>query len=72
MKRMQIMLEPELRGALDQLARKVGVSRAELVRRFILEHVKPWPPIEEDPIWEMVGADADSEPYDPDDVLYPR
>ncbi len=73
MKRLQIMIEPEIDAALDRLARKERTSKAALIRRFVREHVKPLPPIEEDPIWEMVGmAGPDVEPFDHDDVLYPR
>ncbi len=66
------MIEPEIDAALDRLARKERTSKAALIRRFVRDRVKPLPPIEEDPIWEMVGAAGDIEPFDPDDVLYPR
>lgn len=71
MKRLQIMIEPEVDEALERLARKERTSKAALIRRFVRERVKPLPPIEEDPLWEMVGADS-FEPADHDDVLYPR
>jgi ribbon-helix-helix CopG family protein len=71
MKRLQIMIEEELDAALDRLAAKEGVSKAALVRRFVGEKLKPLPPIEEDPLWEMVGADAETEPVeDIDAYLY--
>lgn len=70
MKRLQIMIEPEIDAALARLARKQRTSKAALIRRFVREKVKPLPPIEEDPLWEMVGVD-DVEPAGVDDVVYP-
>lgn len=71
MKRLQIMIEPEIDAALARLARKERTSKAALIRRFVREKVKPLPPIEKDPLWEMVGADS-FPPEDVDDVVYPR
>lgn len=68
------MIEEELDEALGRRARTEGVSKAALVRRFVREHVKPLPPIERDPIWEIVGMGKGS-PEDSasvDDVVYPR
>ncbi len=69
MKRLQFMIEEDQDAALEALAAKEGTSKAALIRRFVRENVKPFPPIEEDPIWEMVGADS-FEPADVDDVVY--
>ena len=53
--------------AIDQ-----GTSKAALIRRFVRERVSPLPPIEEDPLWEMVGADSYYPgPESIDDVVYP-
>jgi hypothetical protein len=42
-----------------------------LIRRYVGERLKPLPPIERDPLWEMVGADPDAEPVDDiDEFLY--
>jgi hypothetical protein len=71
MKRLQIMIEPEIDRALGRMARQEKISKAALIRRFVRDHVKPLPPIQEDPLWEMVGVD-DVEPADVDDVVYPR
>ena len=69
MKRLQIMIDEDLDAALDRMALKEGTSKAALIRRFVRERVKPLPPLEEDPLWQMVGAD-DVEPADIDDVVY--
>jgi len=68
-KRLQIMIDEDLDAALDRMALKEGTSKAALIRRFVRERVKPLPPLEEDPLWQMVGAD-DVEPADIDDVVY--
>lgn len=69
MKKLQIMIEEELDAALDRLALKEGTSKAALIRGFVRLHVEPLPPLEEDPLWEMVGADH-YEPADIDEVVY--
>lgn len=74
MKRLQIMIEEELDEALAHAARKEGVSKAALIRRYVAKHVKPLPPPEEDPLWRLVGMDTGN-PDDSrsvDDVVYPR
>ena len=70
MKRLQIMIEKDLDAALDRMARREGTSKAALIRRFVREKVEPLPPLEEDPLWLMVGVDH-FEPADIDDVVYP-
>lgn len=74
MKRLQIMIEEELDEALEHEARKEGTSKAALIRRYVARELKPLPPIEEDPLWELVGMDK-GQPDDSasvDDVVYPR
>jgi hypothetical protein len=68
-KRLQIMIEEDLDAALERMALEEGTSKAALIRRFVREHVQPLPPLEEDPIWQMVGA-IDVEPADIDEVVY--
>ena len=70
MKRLQIMIEKDLDAALGRMALQEHTSKAALIRRFVREKVKPLPPLEEDPLWQMVGAD-DVEPGNVDDVVYP-
>jgi Ribbon-helix-helix protein, copG family len=74
MKRLQIMIEEELDEALANAARKEGVSKAALIRRYVARALKPLPPLHEDPLWELVGMD-EGQPDDSvsvDDVVYPR
>lgn len=65
------MIDEDLDQILERMALDEGTSKAALIRRFVRERVAPLPPIEEDPLWEIVGADD----YDPgteaiDDVVY--
>jgi hypothetical protein len=70
-KRLQIMIEEDLDAALGRRAREEGVSKAALIRRYVRMAVAPVPPLEEDPLWSMVGADVEAEPAtDIDEVLY--
>lgn len=72
MKRLQIMIEPEIDAVLEQRAQVLGTSKAELIRRAVRKDVKPLPPIEEDPLWDLVGM-SDAEPVeDIDAVIYDR
>ena len=70
MKRLQISIEPELDAALGAEARELGISKAAFVRRVVADRLTPLPPLQEDPLWEMVGADPDGEPGDVDEVVY--
>lgn len=70
-KRLQIMIDEDLDQILERMALEESTSKAALIRRFVRERVAPLPPIREDPLWEIVGADD----YDPgtesiDDVVY--
>ena len=72
MKRLQIMIDEDLDEALEQQARRERVSKAALVRRYVREHLRPLPPIEEDPLWGLVGM-VQGEPDDSqriDEVVY--
>ena len=71
-KRLQIMIDEDLDRILERMARKERTSKAALIRRFVRERVQPLPPIEEDPLWQMVGADdiPDYEHRSIDDVVY--
>ena len=71
-KRLQIMIEEELNAALGRQAAEEGVSKAALIRRYVHERLRPLPPIEEDPLWELVGMEKGN-PDDSasvDDVVY--
>jgi Ribbon-helix-helix protein, copG family len=67
MRRFQMMIDEELDEALGRQAAAEGVSKAELLRRYAREQVKPLPPIEEDPLWELVGMIKDG--GSPDDSM---
>jgi hypothetical protein len=73
-KRLQILIDEDLDEALERQAREEKTSKAALIRRYVRERVKPLPPIQEDPLWQLVGMDEGS-PDDSasvDDVVYPR
>jgi len=69
MKRLQIMIEEDLDAALERKAREEKRSKAALIRQFVRERLKPLPPLEADPLWQMAGVD-DYEPVPIDDVVY--
>ena len=74
MRRLQIMIDEDLDEALSRQAREEGTSKAALIRLYVRERIKPLPPIEEDPLWGLVGM-AEGSPDDSasvDDVVYPR
>ena len=68
------MIEEELDAALARQAAEEGVSKAALIRRFVRERLRPLPPLEEDPIWELVGMDKGSpdDSMSVNDVVYKR
>lgn len=71
MKRFQMMMDRELDEALGREARREGVSKAELLRRYAREKLAPLPRIEDDPLWGMVGLyDGEVGEYDIDEVVY--
>jgi len=55
MRRTQIYLEPELAEALDRVARRRGISRASVIREAARQLVAAERPIEEDPIFGIIG-----------------
>lgn len=69
MKRLQIMIDEDLDQGLERLARARRTSKAALIRQFVREKIVPLPPLEEDPIYGMIGAyDFESGPVD--EVVY--
>lgn len=74
MKRLQISLEPELDAQLGRVARREGVSKAEVVRRSLKSEFRPPPRIADDPIYEFFSGALDGEGRRPgetiDDILY--
>lgn len=69
MKRLQIMLDDDLADALDRRSAAEGESKAALIRRYVRRALEPLPPVSEDPLASMIGAD-DFEPADVDDIVY--
>ena len=55
MKRLQIMIEEDLDAELEIQAAREGVSKAALIRRYVGERLRPLPPLEQDPLSELVG-----------------
>ncbi len=75
MKRLQISLEPELDEQLGQIARRDGVSKAEVVRRSLKTGFKLPPRIVDDPIYELFtsgtsGGQGRQPGESVDDLLY--
>jgi hypothetical protein len=71
-KRLQIMIEEDLDAALGRQARREGASKAALIRRFVRERLRVLPPLEEDPLWDLVGMSEGSpdESSRVDEVVY--
>ncbi|MGQ0465831.1 MAG: CopG family transcriptional regulator [Sporichthyaceae bacterium] len=69
MKRLQIMIDEDLDEALDRLSAQRGESKASLIRGFVRDAIRPLPPLDQDPITRMIGAD-DAPPSRIDDVVY--
>jgi hypothetical protein len=70
MKRLQIMLDDDLYAELARRSGAEGRSKAAIVRESLRQTIPPLPPLEEDPLWEMVGI-SDAEPIDDiDEYLY--
>jgi hypothetical protein len=63
MKRLQISIEPELDIAVGRRADAEGLSKAEVIRRCVREKIKPLPPLEEDPLFKLIGS-IEGEPND--------
>jgi hypothetical protein len=73
MKRLQISLEPELDDQLGRVAQEHGVSKAEIVRRYLRANFALLPPIERDPLVQLFGTFTGGGPDDSerhDDVIY--
>jgi hypothetical protein len=72
-KRLQFRIDEELDAELGRQAAKEGVSKAALVRRYVGERLRVLPPIEEDPLWGLVGMIKDGDPNSSqqiDEVVY--
>lgn len=58
MRRLQILMSEDLDDALERRARKERTTKSELIRRSVRQLIRPLPPLEDDPLWKMVGVDA--------------
>lgn len=68
MRRTQIYLEPQLSTALDELARRRGTTRADLIRqaarRLLREEQAEAQIMDDDPLLQMIGAFKSDGPGD--------
>jgi hypothetical protein len=72
-KRLQIMIEEDLDAELGIQAAREGVSKAALIRRYVGERLRSLPPLEQDPLREIVGMIQGGSPDDSsriDEVIY--
>jgi hypothetical protein len=72
-KRLEIMIEDDLDAELGIQAAREGVSKAALIRRYVGERLRPLPPLEDDPLMEIVGMVKGGLPDDSsrvDEVVY--
>ena len=67
MRRLQILMDPELDDELERLSVRERKSKSALIREFVRRQVKPLPPLEKDPIWQMRGMDS-FEPVAPEEI----
>lgn len=69
MKRLEISIDEDLDAELERRAGAEGTSKAALIRAMVREWLRPLPPLEADPLWQMAGAE-DFEPDDVDEAVY--
>ena len=70
MRRIQIVMTPELDDWLVREAAKRGLSKSAVVRESLQRDFRPLPPLQEDPIWGIVGIDDGDPIEDLDEVIY--
>jgi hypothetical protein len=63
------MIDADLDDTLARVSAAEGVSKAAVIRRVVRRALEPLPPLADDPLARMVGAD-DFEPARIDDVVY--
>ncbi len=69
-RRLQILMDERLDDALEREARRTKRSKSAIIRELVRERVRPLPPIEQDPLWEMAGVDSCEPIADIDAFLY--
>lgn len=70
MRRLQLLMDERLDDALEREARKTKRSKSAVIRDLVREKIRPLPPIEQDPLWEMAGVDSYEPVKDIDEFLY--
>ncbi len=72
MKRLQILIDEDLDAELERTAEREGRSKGSLVREYVRKQLKPLPPIEQDPIWELAGrwSIGQNSSQEIDDIVY--
>lgn len=68
MRRLQLLMDGTLDDALEHEARKTKRSKSAVIRDLVRERLRPPPPIERDPLWDLVGT-AEFEPVDDIDAF---
>lgn len=63
-----MIIEDDLKAALERAARAAGTSNAALIREFLLDRLEPLPPPEANPIWQTAGVN-DYPPETSDDAV---
>ena len=64
-----MLFRSDLDSALERLAAERRTSKAQLIRQFVRERLRPLPPLSADPLFQMVGVD-DVEPAPVNAVVY--
>ena len=70
MRRLQILMDEKLDDALEREARKTKRSKSAVIRDLVREKLRPLPPIQEDPLWDLVGSASFEPVEDIDEFLY--
>ena len=67
---MQILMDENLDDALEREARMTKRSKSAVIRDLVREKLRPLPPIQEDPLWDLVGSASFEPVEDIDEYLY--
>ena len=63
------MIDDDVDQALAEQAARDHTSKASLIRRYVSMGLRPVPPLEDDPLADLVGL-AEFAPSDVDEVVY--
>ena len=72
MKRLQILLDEDLAAGLERASARTGRSKGAIVRDALRALAHPLPPLKDDPLWAMAGADSfpPTSEDEIDDIVY--